>query len=45
MVAQVVGGEDIPKADVVVKWIYELDKSLVPPEVVFMLPTQIYKLH
>ena len=40
---QIVGGEDIPKADVVVKWTYELGKSLVPPEVVF--PTQMYKLH
>ena len=45
MVAQVVGGEDIPKADVVVKWTYELGKSLVPPEVVSVLPTQMYKLH
>ena len=30
-VAQIAGGEDIPKADVVVKWTYELGKSLVPP--------------
>ena len=29
----------------VVKWAYELGKSLVPPEVVSVLPTQIYKLH
>ena len=29
--AQIAGGEDIPKADVVVKWMYELGKSLVPP--------------
>ena len=43
--AQIVGGEDIPKADVVVKWTYELGKSLVPPEVVSVLPTQMYKLH
>ena len=43
--AQITGGEDIPKADVVVKWTYELGKSLVPPEVVSMLPTQMYKLH
>ena len=25
-------------------WTYELGKSLVPPEVVSVLPTQIYKL-
>ena len=31
-VAQIAGGEDIPKADVVVKWTYELGKSLVPPK-------------
>ena len=43
--AQIAGGEDIPKADVVVKWTYELSKSLVPPEVVSVLPTQMYKLH
>ena len=30
--AQIAGGEDIPKADVVVKWTYELGKSLVPPK-------------
>ena len=30
-VAQIAGGEDIPKADVVVKWTYELGKSLAPP--------------
>ena len=29
----------------VVKWTYELGKSLVPPEVVFVLPMQLYKLH
>ena len=28
-----------------IKWTYELGKSLVPPEVVFVLPTQMYKLH
>ena len=39
------GGEDIPKADVVVKWTFEIGKSLVPPEVVFVLSTQMYKLH
>ena len=27
-------GEDIPKADVVVKWTFEIGKTLVPPEVV-----------
>ena len=44
--AQIAGGEDIPKTDVVVKWTYELGKSLVPPpEVVSVLPTQMYKLH
>ena len=41
----IAGREDIPKADVVVKWTYELGKTLVPPEVVSMLPTQMYKLH
>ena len=30
--AQIAGGEDIPKADVVVKWTYEIGKSLVPPK-------------
>ena len=30
--AQIAGGEDIPKAEVVVKWTYELGKSLVPPK-------------
>ena len=34
-------GEDIPKADVVIKWNYELGKSLVPPDVVSFLPTQM----
>ena len=43
--AQIARGEDIPKAEVVVKWKYELGKSLVPPEVVSVLPTQMYKLH
>ena len=43
--AQIAGGEDIPKADVVVKWTYEIGKTLVPPEVVSVLPTQMYKLH
>ena len=43
--AQIAGGEDIPKADVVVKWTYELGKSLVPLEVVSVLTTQMYKLH
>ena len=36
--AQIAGGEDIPKADVVVKWTYEIGKSLVPPEVVQAAP-------
>ena len=43
--AQITGGEDIPKADVVVKWMFEIGKTLVPPEVVYVLPTQMYKLH
>ena len=43
--AQIAGGEKISKAEVVVKWTYELGKSLVPPEVVSVLPTQMYKLH
>ena len=29
----------------VVKWTYELGKSLVTPEVVSVLPTKMYKLH
>ena len=45
MAAQIAGEEEIPKAEVVVKWTFELGKSLVPPEVVSMLPTQMYKLH
>ena len=40
--AQIAG---IPKADVVVKWTYDIGKTLVPPEVVSVLPTQMYKLH
>ena len=28
--AQIAGGEEIPKAEVVVKWTFELGKSLVP---------------
>ena len=36
---QIAGGEDIPKDDVVVKWTFEIGKTLVPPEVVFVLPT------
>ena len=43
--AQIAGGEDIPKADVVVKLTYEIGKTLVPPEVVSVLPTQMYKLY
>ena len=43
--AQIAGGEDIPKADVVVKWTYEIGKTLVPLEVVSVLPTQMYKLY
>ena len=30
--AQIAEGEDIPKADVVVKWTYEIGKTLVPPK-------------
>ena len=29
----------------VVKWMYEIGKSLVPPKVVSVLSTQMYKLH
>ena len=43
--AQIVGGEDIPMAEVVVKRKYELGKSLVSPEVVAMLPTHMRRLH
>ena len=43
--AHIAGGEDIPKAEVVVKWSYVLGKSLVPPEVVSLLPMQMYKLY
>ena len=28
--AQIAGGEDIPKADVVIKWTYEIGKTLTP---------------
>ena len=31
MAAQIAGGEDIPKADVVIKWTFEIGKTLVPP--------------
>ena len=44
-VAQIAEGEDILKADIVVKWTYELGKSLVPPELVSVLPTHMYKLN
>ena len=44
-VAQIAGGEDIPKAEVVVKWTFELGKSLAPSEIVYVLLTQMYKLH
>ena len=27
------------------KWTFEIGKTLVPPEVVSVLPTQMYKLH
>ena len=30
--AQITGGQEIPKAEVVVKWTFELGKSLVPPK-------------
>ena len=30
--AQIAVGEDIPKADVAVKWTYEIGKSVVPPK-------------
>ena len=43
-VAQIARGEDIPKADVVVKWTYELGKTIVPPTVVSVFSTQMYKL-
>ena len=43
--AHIAGGEEIPKAEVVVKWTYELGKTLVPPEVMTVLPMQMYKLH
>ena len=41
MVAQVVGGEDIPKAQVVARWQFQLGTSLVPPEVVSLMPTKM----
>ena len=28
--AQIAGGEDIPKTDVVVKWTYEIGKTRIP---------------
>jgi hypothetical protein len=43
--AQIAGGEDILMTEVVVKWKYEVGKSLVPPEVVSVLPTQMRRLH
>ena len=30
--AQITGGQEIPKAEVVVKWTFDLGKSLVPPK-------------
>ena len=39
--AQVAGGEDIPKAQVIARWQFQLGTSLVPPEVVSLMPTKM----
>ena len=45
MVAQVAGGQDIPKAQVVTRWKYKMGTSLVPRDIVAILPTQMRRLH
>ena len=45
MVAEVVGGEDIPKAQVIARWQFQLGTSLVPLEVVSLMPTKMRRLH
>ena len=43
---QVAGGEDIPKAQVIAKWQFQLGTYLVtPPEVVSLMPTKMRRLH
>ena len=44
-VAQIVGGEAIPMAQVVTRWEYKLGTALVPPDVVSLLSMQMQRLH
>jgi len=43
--AQVAGGQDIPKAQVIARWQFQLGTSLVPLEVVSLMPTKMRRLH
>jgi len=43
--AQVAGGQDIPKAEVIARWQFQLGTSLVPLEVVSLMPTKMRRLH
>ena len=45
MVAQVAGGQDIPKAQVVTRWEYKMGTALMPPDIVDTLPMQMRRLH
>ena len=38
---QVARGQDIPKAQVIARWQFQLGTSLVPPEVVSLMPTEM----
>jgi hypothetical protein len=44
-VAQVAGCDEIETHPAVARWKYEFCKSLVPPKVVLVLPTQMRRLH
>ena len=44
-VAQVAGEQDIPKAQVIARWQFQLGTSLVPLEVVSLMPTKMRRLH
>ena len=44
--AQVAGGQDIPMAQVIAKWQFQLGTYLVtPPEVVSLMPMKMRRLH
>ena len=45
MAAEVARGQDIPKAQVIARWQFQLGTSLVPLEVVSLMPTKMRRLH